>query len=149
MTGRDGKAAAIAPYNGGDLFKGTPLNSLCIQHLRSKRIMVLGLGPVGASVGLGLAKSGVGEIIAVDPDVLEVQDCMHHVLGTGYLGWPKPDALAQYLKEQVPSVECTPVGDDEFQDGPEALNRLIGDSNPLSTTSYGLICASCPPSRNT
>lgn len=88
-------------------------------------------------MGVELAKAGVGELIAVDKDVLEIHNSMRHVLGTEYTGWPKPVAFAHYLSEQVPTVQCTPVFADIFEGDRTALARLVEETQPthiLATT---------------
>lgn len=126
----NGETLTVETYNESDFYRRTPFDSQIIEHLQGMKILIVGLGSVGAPMGLELAKSGVGSIIAVDKDILEIHNCMRHVLGTEYIGWPKPEAFRRYLEEQVPGIECIPVFGDIFEGNREALRRLIEEEKP-------------------
>ena len=134
---QQGVTVDIETYTMADFFKRTPFDSEILAHLQSKRVLMIGIGSVGAMMGVGLAKAGVGELSAVDKDILEVHNCMRHVLGTEYTGWPKPVAFAHHLREQVPTAQCRPVFGDVFEGDRSALHRLIEETRPthiLATT---------------
>jgi len=129
-TDQSGAVVTVESYETDQFFKRTPFDPAILDHLREKRVLIIGTGSVGAPMALELAKAGVGEIIAVDKDILEIHNCMRHVLGRSYVGWPKPVALAHYLKEQAPVSKCTPVYGDIFQGDREPLRRLIEEKRP-------------------
>jgi len=134
---QDGRPVDIQRHSTADFFKRTPFNPKVLDHLQSKTVLMIGLGSVGAMMGVELAKTGVGKLIAVDKDVLEIHNSMRHVLGSEYIGWPKPAAFAHYLREQVPSAECKSVFGDVFAGDRSALHRLIEETRPthiLATT---------------
>jgi len=127
---KDGNAVEAVIYEEDDFFKRTPFNSTIMSHLKQERVLIIGTGSVGAPMGLELAKSGVGVIIAVDKDTLEIHNCMRHVLGAAYVGWPKPVAFKQYLEEHVPACECIPVYEDIFDGDRIRLRQVIEDTRP-------------------
>ena len=129
-TDRNGETVTVEIYSGNDFYRRTPFDPLMLNHLQDKTIMIIGLGSVGASMGRELAKSGVGKIIGVDKDIFEIHNCMRHVLGTEYIGWPKPEAFSHYLKEQVPGIKCVPVFGNIFEGNREALQKLIEEEQP-------------------
>jgi hypothetical protein len=81
-------------------------------------------------MGVELATSGVGAIIGVDKDILEIHNCMRHVLGAAYVGWPKPVAFKHYLKEHAPTCECVSVFEDIFEGDRSRLRQVIEDTRP-------------------
>jgi len=129
-TDSNGSVVTIETYDEDDFYRRTPFDPRFIKHRQSKNILSIGLGSVGARMGLELAKSGVGKLIAADKDILEIHNCMRHVLGTEYIGWPKSEAFSHYLKEQVPGVKCTPVFGDIFEGNREKLRSLIERERP-------------------
>ena len=79
------------------------------SHLEKARVIMVGVGSLGSPVALQLAKSGIGELVLIDPDVLESANLGRHVLGTDDLAWPKAEALAEKLKRDLPTVKVTPI----------------------------------------
>lgn len=126
----NGNPAEVTIYEEEDFFKRTPFDPMIMSHLRNERVLIVGVGSVGAPMGLELAKSGVGAIIAVDKDILEIHNCMRHVLGAAYIGWPKPIAFTHYLAEHVPACECIPVYGDIFEGDRARLHQVIEDTRP-------------------
>lgn len=129
-TDSDGGQVDVRVYNTKDFFKRTPFNTDIMDHLGRERVLIVGTGSVGAPIGLELARSGVGTLIAVDKDILEIHNCMRHVLGTAYVGWPKPVAFQQYIRENVPTCECIPVYADIFQGDRKQLREVFEVGRP-------------------
>ena len=117
-------------YDSDEYFKRTPFNPEIMEHLEKEKVLIIGMGSVGAPMGLELAKSGIGQIIAVDKDILEIHNCMRHVLGAAYIGWPKPIAFKNYLEEHVPTCQCIPVFENLFEGNRERLHRIIEETKP-------------------
>lgn len=133
----DGASLETVAYTDKDFFKRTPFNAEMMERLKQERILLIGAGSVGAPMGLELAKTGVGTIIAVDNDILEIHNCMRHVLGSAYVGWPKVEAFKHYLSEHVPMCECVAVHDDLFPQtvkgrapSRERLRQVLKDTRP-------------------
>lgn len=72
--------------------------------LTDKKIAVVGCGAVGGHVASALARTGVGELFLVDPEVLDVANVFRHALGWSYVGQPKAHALAAVLGLEVPHL---------------------------------------------
>jgi len=104
-----GEELTMVPIAEESFFKRTPYDGDVMDHLRSKRILIVGLGSMGSVIGKELATSGVGCLIGMDKDVLEIHNCMRHLLGPAFVGWPKPNALKAYFNENVPACEFIPV----------------------------------------
>ncbi len=127
---RGGKPAEVVVYRSDEFFKRTPFNPEIMTHMAKERILIIGTGSVGAPMGLELARTGVGAVIAVDKDILEIHNCMRHVLGSAYVGWPKPAAFKHYMEEHVPTCECIPVYENLFERPRARLRQVIEETRP-------------------
>lgn len=66
--------------------------------IRAARVAVIGLGGVGSHVALALARSGVGELLLVDFDMVTASSLNRHpVAGPQDIGRAKVDVLAGHL----------------------------------------------------
>ncbi len=126
----DGRPVAVTVYNPAGFFNRTPFDPTVCAHLAHERVLIVGLGSVGAPMGVQLAQAGVGEIIALDKDSLGVHNCMRHVLGTAYIGWSKAHAFAHHLAEHAPACTCLPVHGDRFEPPRMRLRELIHKTRP-------------------
>lgn len=68
------------------------------NRLRDAKVLVVGLGAVGSWVACTLAQSGVGKLLLMDPDVVELSN-LHRQFGyrLSDVGRPKVDALSDAL----------------------------------------------------
>ena len=139
MDNRTGEVCHLEFYDEAqDFFKRTPLNEELQQELATERVAIVGVGSVGAQLALSLASAGVGSILLIDNDVLEVHNCSRHVLGTAHIGWPKAKAVQAALKEQSPLTEVVAVDEDLFVaagkegcfESRQRLKQVISDYHP-------------------
>jgi len=79
------------------------------NDLRSKTVVVVGCGSVGAPAAISLAQAGVGKLIFVDPDSLNPSNISRHPLGAQYLGQAKAEALADKLERDLPHIVVRPL----------------------------------------
>lgn len=76
------------------------------QALKRARVLIVGVGGLGAPVALYLAASGVGRIGLVDADEVALSNLQRQVLfGAGDVGKPKTAAAADHLNVLNPHVE--------------------------------------------
>lgn len=76
--------------------------------LFQSRAAVIGCGGLGGYVVEGLARLGVGELVAVDPDVFEEHNLNRQLLSsTENLGYPKVRAAAERVRAVNPAVTLT------------------------------------------
>jgi len=121
----------IVLYKDEDFFKRTPYDKTIMNHLKSKKVLIVGLGSVGSVMGMELATSGVGALVGMDKDILEIHNCMRHLLGPAYVGWPKPTAMKHHFDEHVPTCEFTPVYGDLFtKENRHELKKLMEREKP-------------------
>ncbi|MBZ9815744.1 HesA/MoeB/ThiF family protein [Mesorhizobium sp. CA7] len=102
---------------------GAPFN----RKLQSLRVAVIGVGGTGSSVATLLARSGVGELILIDGDVLEVTN-LNRVRGyrAQDVKRNKAKALTAYLQSlELPGVSVSAIG--EYLDkSPDAIDAISG-----------------------
>jgi len=93
-------------------------------RLRSARVTILGIGGLGSYVAMSLAAIGVGEILLVDHDRVELMNLNRQVLYTdGDVGEPKVTAAARRLAEVNPHIRITTR--QEMVDGVESARACM------------------------
>lgn len=72
--------------------------------MRNKTAIILGCGSVGSLVALQLAKSGVGNFLLVDNDIVEYHNLCRHQCGITDVGKYKTEALKERILNINPSA---------------------------------------------
>lgn len=123
------------------------------EEFSVKKILVIGLGAVGALVVELLVRAGIKHLVLVDQDRLEIGNLCRHTLTLKELGEYKVEAICRRLKMTEPHVEVTALpspfydafsGDnEEYRDAIESCDLIIdctGDDSllyDLSRTEFG------------
>ena len=79
-----------------------------LSPLRGKHVAVIGLGALGSTVAVQLAKSGVGGLTLLDRDILEPGNSSRHACGTPQAGLSKARAVEVLARSHNPFVELEP-----------------------------------------
>ena len=75
------------------------------NRLARARVLVVGAGALGAPAALQLARAGVGTLVLIDPDVVEVSNLHRQVLHrTATVGEAKVASAASFLRRRYPAV---------------------------------------------
>ena len=78
------------------------------QKLLQSRVLIVGLGGLGSPVAMYLAASGVGELVIVDYDKVDLSNLQRQIVhSTSSLGNAKPASAAQTLNALNPQVRIT------------------------------------------
>ena len=104
------------------------------ERLRGAKVAVAGLGGLGSNISVTLARSGVGKLLLVDFDIVDVTNLNRQMYFIEHLGKPKTEALTELLYRINPYIEyesvCVKVTPDNvrelFKDYPivcEAFDR--------------------------
>ena len=94
----------------GDLAASDVQVSEYQRRLREARVVMLGLGGLGSWASYALACCGVGELVLVDGDRVELANLNRQILyGEGDLGRPKADAAADALAAFSSAIRLTRV----------------------------------------
>jgi molybdopterin/thiamine biosynthesis adenylyltransferase len=75
------------------------------RRLQRARVVVVGLGGLGSSASIYLTAAGAGNLLLVDPDVVQLSDLNRQILYCeGDVGRPKAKSAAESLSRLNPSV---------------------------------------------
>lgn len=75
------------------------------EYLQDTCAMFPGVGSVGSSMALMLARAGVGKFILCDPDVLEIHNISRHQCDLSEVGIYKVDAVAKRIRRINPKAQ--------------------------------------------
>jgi molybdopterin/thiamine biosynthesis adenylyltransferase len=96
--------------------------------LSQKHIAIVGCGSVGSAVADIAARTGVGTLTLVDPDIISPENIGRHVLTSHAIGQQKVDALAAHLvainPELVINIVCGPFSG-EFTATPDLIISAV------------------------
>ena len=76
-----------------------------VRKLQAATVAVCGLGGLGSHIAISLARAGVGKLILVDFDCVDVTNLHRQQYKANQVGMPKPEALLANLKEIAPYTE--------------------------------------------
>lgn len=80
------------------------------QKLRESRVAVVGLGGLGSVSALYLALAGVGELVLIDQDTVEMNNLHRQVLySVNDIRYPKVEAAARRINMINPEAKVNPV----------------------------------------
>jgi len=85
------------------------LKEVISQRFPRKKALLIGAGTLGSNVAMQLARSGVGHLTIIDPDILEDANIGRHVLGADELGRFKVNALAERINRDLPLTQVLPL----------------------------------------
>lgn len=98
-----------------------------LAALRHKRVLLVGVGGLGAPVALYLAQSGVQAMRLVDPDVVSLSNLPRQVLfGPDDLGQPKAQVMAAKLQSLAPAVQIEGLAQRATE---ENLGRWVSEAD--------------------
>lgn len=76
-----------------------------VRKLQAATVAVCGLGGLGSNIAVSLARAGVGKLILIDFDRVDVTNLHRQQYKASQVGMPKPEALLANLKEIAPYTE--------------------------------------------
>ena len=76
-----------------------------VRKLQAATVAVCGLGGLGSNIAISLARAGVGKLILIDFDRVDVTNLHRQQYKACQVGMPKPEALLANLKEIAPYTE--------------------------------------------
>lgn len=75
------------------------------KKFSSTTVAVCGLGGLGSNIAIALARAGVGKLILIDFDRVDITNLHRQQYKANQIGMNKTDALSENLKEIAPYVE--------------------------------------------
>ena len=104
-----------------------------LKKLSASRIVVVGLGGVGAYAAEMLVRAGVGSVVLIDSDSVGETNLNRQLIALrSTLGRPKTEVLAERLLDINPDCEIFTVSDFLTEDN---IEELFGGSSPCKTPS--------------
>ena len=86
------------------------LGPAALPRLAQARVVIAGLGAVGAAAAESLARSAVGRLVLVDFDEIRASNLNRHPFAfRSTLRQPKADVAARFLRDINPAAEITPL----------------------------------------
>lgn len=122
------KSFETAPARKADLLRRI---SYLSKDLGSKKVAVFGVGALGSSVALLLAKAGLGEIRLIDGDKVKPVNVIRHVSGLGDVGALKNSSVKRSILKHNP--DCQVVTFEETW-RPQELIKIIDDVDLIIDT---------------
>jgi molybdopterin/thiamine biosynthesis adenylyltransferase len=108
----------------GELVESGATRGACQARLRDARVVVIGLGGLGAWALWALAAAGVGELVGVDGDTVELSNLQRQTLYREQdIGQRKTLATARTLADFNSSIRFEPI--DRRLEGPEAVAPIV------------------------
>lgn len=77
--------------------------------IQGAQAALVGLGSLGGSIAVALAKAGVARFVLIDPDSLAPENVARHVGGLGEIGVPKVEVVGRAIHRVNPSAEVVQV----------------------------------------
>ena len=79
------------------------------ERFSSATVAICGLGGLGSNIAIALARAGIGKLILIDFDRLDITNLHRQQYKANQIGLHKADALAENLLEIAPYTEITAV----------------------------------------
>jgi tRNA threonylcarbamoyladenosine dehydratase len=81
-----------------------------LEIMRGSTVAVLGIGGVGAIAAEALARTGIGRLILIDKDVVDITNVNRQVIAlTTTVGQPKVDLMHDRIKQINPDCDVIPM----------------------------------------
>ena len=92
----------------------------------SAAVAVCGLGGLGSNIAMALARAGIGKLILIDHDRVDLTNLHRQQYKAAQIGTRKTEALAENLREIAPYVELETFPVKVTEDN---LNRLLAGAD--------------------
>ncbi|MBR6575480.1 MAG: thiamine biosynthesis protein ThiF [Clostridia bacterium] len=79
------------------------------RRFSSAKVAVCGLGGLGSNIAVSLARAGVGKLLLMDFDRVDITNLHRQQYKANQIGRYKTEALAENLREIAPYTEIQPV----------------------------------------
>ena len=79
------------------------------QKFSAATVAVCGLGGLGSNIAISLARAGIGKLILIDVDRVDITNLHRQQYKAAQIGCYKTDALVENLREISPYLEVEPI----------------------------------------
>lgn len=109
-----------------------------VELISDKVVALVGVGSMGSSIALELAKSGIQKFILIDPDILEVHNICRHMCGISDIGRPKVDAVRDLILDKNPRATVDAIKDSFTIFNENLCSKLLSSDIVIVTTDVDL-----------
>jgi len=78
------------------------------KKLSAATVAICGLGGLGSNIAIALARAGIGKLILIDFDRVDITNLHRQQYKVNQIGLDKTDALSENLKEIAPYIDIKP-----------------------------------------
>lgn len=107
----------------GWLMKRGGSETVMKTYSKNKKIAIVGCGSIGSALAYKLSKSGISDMVLIDPSNLESSNIGRHILGMSDIHMNKADSMAKYLQKQF--IGCTVQAISDKVESEEGLATLV------------------------
>jgi len=109
------------------------------EQLKSTRVILVGLGSLGAAIARVLAQAGIGRFVLIDPDHVTIENICRYIAPLGSIGHPKVDVVRHIIHGINPDAEVHTITKHLAWDLPGLgagldLERLLEESDFIVST---------------
>ena len=79
------------------------------ERFSSATVAICGLGGLGSNIAIALARAGIGKLLLIDYDSVDITNLHRQQYKANQIGFCKAEALANNLSEIAPYIEIKPV----------------------------------------
>lgn len=108
------------------------------EKLLASRVLIIGMGGLGSPVAMYLASAGVGHLVLVDDDIVELSNLQRQIVhSTPDIGLNKVDSAKQTIQNLNPEIKvttlCKRLSDEELNSEVSAADVVIDGTDNFST----------------
>ena len=82
------------------------------EKLLASRVLIIGMGGLGSPIAMYLAAAGIGHLVLVDDDVVELSNLQRQIAhGTEDIGISKVESAKQTIQQLNPEIKVTPYAE--------------------------------------
>ena len=109
------------------LFSRIPENFNHVD-LANKKVTIIGCGSGGSIISENIVKSGIGKLVLIDQEILEVENVVRHSCTLKDIGLKKTFALKKRLKSINPNIEIQTI-ENKIESFSEYISTILKDSD--------------------
>lgn len=109
------------------------------ERFSAAAVAVCGLGGLGSNIAIALARAGVGRLILIDFDRVDVTNLHRQQYKAGQVGRYKAQALAENLREIAPYIRLEPHA---ARVGPDNARALLAGADVVCEAFDDPVCKS-------
>lgn len=110
------------------------------KKFASATVAICGLGGLGSNIAISLARAGIGKLILIDFDRVDITNLHRQQYKADQIGRYKAEALSENLREIAPYIEIISHTIRIEEDRDNLLDKKIGEELLIDIGRYKQIC---------